>query len=186
MENTVKNEIIKIAEDLFFNKGYKSCSLQDIAGALKIKPASLYYHFPGGKEEIYIEVLKIRLDHYKNKISDIYKDCSNIEDFIKNFANWYLEQPTMNMDLIAKVDMPHLTPKSKANLMRLVSESLFQPLNLIFLEQQDELKNIDKMRLVGIYINMLNGMSFALKQGFSKKEALIQDFMEILLHGISK
>ena len=69
----MKLQILNAAETLFFTIGYKQTSLNSIAEANNMKPASLYYHFPGGKEEIYIEVLRQRLSNYKNQIQSVYK-----------------------------------------------------------------------------------------------------------------
>lgn len=57
----MKDRIMTVAENLFFTNGFKSVTLNEICEVLEIKPASLYYHFKGGKEEIYIEVINIRL-----------------------------------------------------------------------------------------------------------------------------
>jgi len=44
-------EIQRVARELFTSKGYEATSMREIAEALGIKKASLYYHF-AGKEEI--------------------------------------------------------------------------------------------------------------------------------------
>jgi len=41
-----KKQILDIAEDLLLDRGYNGFSYKDIAGALKIKNASIHYHFP--------------------------------------------------------------------------------------------------------------------------------------------
>ena len=44
-----KKEIIKVASQLFKDKGYNAVSMRDIALALGIKAASLYNHIEGKK-----------------------------------------------------------------------------------------------------------------------------------------
>src|SRR3954471_3378910 len=44
-------EIQRVARELFTGKGYEATSMREIADALNIKKASLYYHF-AGKEDI--------------------------------------------------------------------------------------------------------------------------------------
>jgi AcrR family transcriptional regulator len=51
-----RDQIRRVAADLFFEKGYESTTIRDIAAILKIKAASLYYHFPD-KEQILFEVI---------------------------------------------------------------------------------------------------------------------------------
>jgi AcrR family transcriptional regulator len=45
--------VLDVAEGLFIDRGYHAITLRDIADELGIKQASLYYHFPGGKEELF-------------------------------------------------------------------------------------------------------------------------------------
>jgi TetR/AcrR family transcriptional regulator, cholesterol catabolism regulator len=46
-----REQIRALAAEMFFDQGYESTTMRQIAAALKIKPGSLYYHFPN-KEQI--------------------------------------------------------------------------------------------------------------------------------------
>lgn len=47
-----REQIIETAADLFANSGFARTSTRDIAEQVGLRQASLYYHFPAGKEEI--------------------------------------------------------------------------------------------------------------------------------------
>lgn len=179
-------EIIQTAEKLFFSNGYRATSLQEIGDVLNIKAASLYHHFPGGKEEIYLEVLKSRLSQYKEQVHEMSARSQKIEDFLRAFAIWYIAQPPMNMQLIAQMDMPHLSEKGKITAMGLVSSSIFAPLREALEKSKEDLRNFDSMRLVGIYLALLGGMSFAVKQGYTEPKDAVEDFIEMMMRGILK
>ena len=51
-----RQQIRTLAAEMFFDRGYESTSIRDLAGALEIKAASLYYHFPD-KEQILFELV---------------------------------------------------------------------------------------------------------------------------------
>jgi TetR/AcrR family transcriptional regulator, cholesterol catabolism regulator len=51
-----RGQIRALAAEMFFDRGYESTSIRDIAAALDIKAASLYYHFPD-KEQILFELV---------------------------------------------------------------------------------------------------------------------------------
>lgn len=53
-----KRQILDCAARVFREKGYAAASLRDIAGAVGMRTASMYYHF-GSKDEIVAEVLNI-------------------------------------------------------------------------------------------------------------------------------
>lgn len=182
----MKELVLEKASDLFFNKGYKASSLQALADELGIKPASLYYYFPGGKEEIYLNVLKGRLQSYRDQTLALSAEHKNIESFLKNFAYWFVSQPPMNMTLISQMDMPYLSTKGRQVLMKTVQDSIFLPLTQVFNQYSSQMKNIETMRVVGIYVTLLNGMSLSIKQGYVSADKLVDEFMEIMLRGVLK
>jgi AcrR family transcriptional regulator len=50
--------ILKVAERLFLAKGFKGVSMKDIAEDVQVTAAALYYHFPHGKQELFVSMLK--------------------------------------------------------------------------------------------------------------------------------
>lgn len=53
-----REEILDIAAGLFVDRGFAATSTRDIAEAVAIRQASIYYHFPSGKDEILGELLQ--------------------------------------------------------------------------------------------------------------------------------
>src|SRR5438874_8658911 len=50
--------ILTAARDLFLAKGYKGVSMKEIADAVQVTPAALYYHFPKGKEDLFTKMIQ--------------------------------------------------------------------------------------------------------------------------------
>lgn len=53
-----REEILDVSAGLFVDRGFAATSTRDIAEAVGIRQASIYYHFPSGKEEILGELLQ--------------------------------------------------------------------------------------------------------------------------------
>lgn len=53
-----REQIIDVAAGLFVGQGFAATSTRDIAEGVGIRQASIYYHFPSGKEEILGELLQ--------------------------------------------------------------------------------------------------------------------------------
>jgi TetR/AcrR family transcriptional repressor of lmrAB and yxaGH operons len=51
-ESTVKLQLISILDDVFRRRGYEGATLSELSRACGLGKASLYHHFPGGKEEM--------------------------------------------------------------------------------------------------------------------------------------
>ncbi|SRR5690554_1480349 len=54
-----RNEIIKIAANLFRDRGYKAISMRDLAAAMDMKAASLYNHISGKQEILAVIILEV-------------------------------------------------------------------------------------------------------------------------------
>jgi TetR/AcrR family transcriptional repressor of nem operon len=57
MEGEIRDQILKIAHALMVNRGYSAFSYADIAETVKIRKASIHYHFPT-KVDLVVAVLK--------------------------------------------------------------------------------------------------------------------------------
>src|SRR5262245_47166464 len=51
-ESTVKLELIAILDEVFRRRGYEGATLSELSRACSLGKASLYHHFPGGKDEM--------------------------------------------------------------------------------------------------------------------------------------
>ncbi len=69
---TAREEILDAASELFTRKGFATTSTHDIANAVGIRQASLYYHFPS-KRDIFITLLMGTLQPSLDLASDLAK-----------------------------------------------------------------------------------------------------------------
>ncbi len=64
-----KEQILEAAAQIFSQKGYHATSMQDIADAVELKKASLYYHIPK-KQDILLILLDRALDLVIQQVSE--------------------------------------------------------------------------------------------------------------------
>lgn len=182
----MKDQIITIAEKLFFTDGFKSVTLNDICEELEIKPASLYYHFKGGKEEIYVEVINLRISTYKAYLEKLSVESSSLEEILKMFGYWYIEQPPMNMMIVTDMDMPHLTDRGKHLVMDGVTSNLFIPLAALFQKYSHEIKpKFDPFWLVGTFTTLLFSIHTSKRMAQTEPKMIVDYNVAIFLNGIS-
>lgn len=58
LDQEMRRQILTVAKDLFLAKGYKGVSMREIAEAVQVTQAGLYYHFPKGKEELFTTMIQ--------------------------------------------------------------------------------------------------------------------------------
>jgi AcrR family transcriptional regulator len=117
-ENT-RQTILKISIELFARAGYANVSVRDIANAVGIKPASLYYHFANKsalylsaieesfseKAKVFAEVLQmpftpeVRLEHYVHRLTEL---ASKDEPFRRLMQRELLDGDEQRMRYLAE------------------------------------------------------------------------------------
>lgn len=103
-----KNEVLEVAERMFLERGYAATKLRDLAAQLKMKPASLYYHAPGGKEQLWQMVLdRVLQRHHTNIVAVVQQAGSDLRNQLYAIADWLLSQPPVStLSLYAKENTP--------------------------------------------------------------------------------
>ena len=58
LDQETQRQVLTKAADLFLAKGYKGVSMKEIAEAVQVTSAALYYHFPQGKEDLFTKMIQ--------------------------------------------------------------------------------------------------------------------------------
>jgi TetR/AcrR family transcriptional regulator, cholesterol catabolism regulator len=57
VDQETRRRILTKAAELFLAKGYKGVSMKELAEAVEVTSAALYYHFPKGKEDLFTTMI---------------------------------------------------------------------------------------------------------------------------------
>ena len=68
--DVVRENILKIAQEIFSKYGYKKTTLDDIANAVRKGKSSLYYYF-SSKEDLFQEVIQKEADILREELSKV-------------------------------------------------------------------------------------------------------------------
>lgn len=82
----MKNKIKETAAKLFSENGYKSTSMREIAEAVGVTKAALYYHYPN-KEDIFRSVVE---DNFRNHLHKEMAIAAETDDVWTALYNWTL------------------------------------------------------------------------------------------------
>jgi TetR/AcrR family transcriptional repressor of lmrAB and yxaGH operons len=81
-----KERTVVAAVKLFSQRGYHGTALNDILDAAGSPRGSLYFHFPGGKEEIGEVASSLAGEAVRGVIANAAETSNNVEDFLKHIV----------------------------------------------------------------------------------------------------
>lgn len=71
-------------------EGYAAVTMRNLSQVLKIKPPSLYSHFPGGRDEIVNESLRWHYYNFGIAVLEAVKSVNSTEDFLQAYVNVHI------------------------------------------------------------------------------------------------
>lgn len=83
---STRDQIVKAADQLFYQQGYEHTSFAHIADAVRISRGNFYYHFKT-KDEILDAVINLRLEERRMLLARWEAETANPADRIRNFIH---------------------------------------------------------------------------------------------------
>jgi len=83
-----QNRILDEAQALFSERGYVGTTVQQVAARIGITKAALYYHFPQGKEEIFVELMRRHLRRLHDGLEPIIRRGGSIRERLEAIASY--------------------------------------------------------------------------------------------------
>ncbi len=156
-DNETRVRILDCAERMFMTRGFASVKLRDIADAVQMRHASLYYYAPDGKEGLYVEVMTRSFHRHRSGLEQVIKQSG--EDFraqVHAVACWMATSEPIDFSRMINADMQEIDPKNARLLMDLAFESVRVPLEQAIMQAKGKgIVDVDDpalaaMSLVGI------------------------------------
>src|SRR5690606_41896114 len=118
-----KEEIILVASRLFYEKGYKTVSMRDIATAMNIKAASLYNHIRG-KQEILSEIILKVAKEFTVGMEKVVSENSSAIEKVEKVIEMHVDITVNYSEALAALnnDWMHLEPSDLSAFVKMRSE----------------------------------------------------------------
>lgn len=88
LEGGKRDEIIKVAMQLFFQNGYEATSIRMILDQVNGE-VGMFYHYFKSKEELFNQVVAYFFKDYQKKFEGIVEQCESMEQMIGMFLKQY-------------------------------------------------------------------------------------------------
>jgi len=183
-----KQRVLDAAEDLFMEHGYAALTLRDLADRLDMRQASLYYHFPDGKEQLYVEMAQRAFQtHGEGMRQAIAEAGDDLRSQLHAVAHWFAQHRPINVMGMMHADLPALSRSRSRELARSAYESLFFPLRDAFIaaQRRGEARPLNPEMLAGFFLALLDGVTFSQTQPVSlSREQMADAAIDLMLEGI--
>ena len=127
--NETREQILSVAEALFSKRGFAAVKLRDIAAAVGMRHASLYYYAPGGKEGLFVEVMQRSFHRHREGMAQAIATAGDdLSAQMNALATWIISQPPMDLARMAHADLPAIDPQIAAELGELAIDSMTIPI----------------------------------------------------------
>jgi AcrR family transcriptional regulator len=183
------HRLLDAAEALFHERGYRAVTMQDIARELGIRQASLYYHVPDGKEQLFVEVIRRNFEQQRLGLeAALLRAGDDLESQLRAAGAWFASQPPMNLLGMMHADMPALSEANHSKLNRLAAYCLFEPLAAVFAEAiaRDEIRPLPPDLLAGSFLALMDGVSYSGQHqpGTPPRFVMVEAIISLILDGL--
>jgi AcrR family transcriptional regulator len=139
-------QIIRAAKRLLVDQGYHGLSMREVAGAVGVSKAALYYHFQD-KEQMLLAILSSYLDDIEALIDDIQAQSQDSRERIYLLVARILQQPAEQRAIIrlASQEMPQLSDNARKNFDRLYHRKFLRKIEAMIASgiQRGDLRTVD-------------------------------------------
>ncbi len=136
-----RNQILKAARKLFFDKGFKSITIDHIARKAELSKGAVYLYF-NSKEEIYIQILLADINKFSQKVNAPLNTqltaSALLKEFCLNYVKFFLE----NRELF-RILMTYMIHADGLNFSEELNRKLIKETNLT-------IETVERIFLYGI------------------------------------
>jgi len=193
-----KNSILKVARKLFFERGFKSVTVDLIAAKAEVSKGSIYLYFDS-KEEIYTQILiSANIERHK-EIENFTKQDGSASELLLSFAldyvNFFMDNNELFrilMTFMLQSENMNLTEEQNTQLIHTTNENVLAISEILQkgVASGEFVSGIDFNQMRNAIWGMLNGIiSLYIYTGSPEKRAerirtIVKDNLSIFIKGI--
>ena len=130
IQNETSEQILDAAEALFMARGFSAVKLRDIADAVGMRHASLYYYAPQGNEQLFVAVVRRSMARHEREMTRLIAEADHtIQAQAYAVSDWLVSQPPLDLVRMVQADLREIDPATANELTRLILDSLTKPWN---------------------------------------------------------
>lgn len=160
LDQEMRRQILTKAAALFLAKGYKGVSMKEIAEAVEVTSAALYYHFPKGKEDLFARMIQtVFVDEGVAEIDQALAAPQDVRKRLTLLTSALLSLPLdERLSMLLRDAREHLKDPEHQQVILCLLDRIRQQVTGLFQEAHDAgtiRSDLPVNVLVGLYMGML-------------------------------
>jgi AcrR family transcriptional regulator len=162
VDQETRRQILTKAAELFLAKGYKGVSMKELAEAVQVTSAALYYHFPKGKEDLFTTMIKtVFVDEGVASIDQTLATTQDVRERLTLLTSALLTLPLdERLSVLLRDAREHLKDPEHQRVILSLLDRIRQHVTSLFQAAHDagEIRpDLPVNVLVGLYLDILRG-----------------------------
>ena len=193
-EEETRNTILRTAQQLFMEHGYRAVSTRQIADGCGLTQPALYHHF-SDKQDLYVAVMQESLAETQAALERILRRNESVQERLKRIARYLLSNTERNHAMMMHDIQQELSVTSRTVLNKAFQAGIITPIRSLLEEgiQQGVLldaqkSGIDPTTATYLFMSMLSQFlqhSDGIKRDVLEKERAEEVIVQLLFHGIA-
>ena len=113
-----KERVIEEARRLYLAGGYNYLNLDVIARTLKITRPALYFHFPGGKEQVLQGVIESFGAEVVGQLETLVAGCSSMQEKFRSILLYVASKPLIDTRELCQAELEDLSQETRRKLQQ--------------------------------------------------------------------
>jgi AcrR family transcriptional regulator len=161
-DQETRERILEVAERLFLARGFKGVSMKDIADEVQVTTAALYYHFPDGKQELFLSMVQRTMSKWSTQTFNKVESIQGLHAQLVTIVHTAMVHPPVMHSLMRDVEEFCKDNPRRRHLMREDIQKMQQRINTLF-EQAAERGEVTKKVPAPLLTGMFAGIMFSLQ-----------------------
>src|SRR5258708_9899080 len=101
-DRETRQQILEAARELFLARGYKGVSMKEVAEEVQVTSAALYYHFPGGKQDLFFSIIQMMLEEWTQGALHATEQAHGLREGLIKLTQYLLTLPIDRFSILAR------------------------------------------------------------------------------------
>lgn len=182
-----RERVLQAAAALFRDRGYLSVTMNDIAAVLNVRKASLYYHAPQGKDQLYTEVMLRMLAEIGAGVrAALAKAEPDLRSQLLAIGLFHVTHPPFDTSRLFRTDIRALPPEFAHDVLMAGNAAIFEPVTTLIEQAQarGEIRAVDAHMVAVTFIVSVQSLHEESEYKHKPIEGLADQLVRLYMDGL--